>query len=131
MICGLTLFIIWSINQIMSWWVMITTNGRLLQNLLVDFYQDEMRVTGARFEEGEGPAILMDQFHKKARIYVPLEECQRLAALHQYELFYRQGEDDREELVAHIHRVLAFLHAKENEPPKLSVLKRLFKEIAP
>jgi hypothetical protein len=66
-------------------------------------------------------------FHNR----VPLEECQRLAALHQYELFYRQEEDDREQLVTHIDRVLAFLHAKENEPTKLSVLKRLFNEIVP
>jgi hypothetical protein len=62
---------------------------------------------------------------------VRLEECQRLAALHQYELFYRQEEDDREQLVTHIDRVLAFLHAKENEPTKLSGVKRLFKEIVP
>src|SRR5262245_44413857 len=97
----------------MSWWVMITTQGRLLENLLVDFFHDEILITGARFQEGEGPAILIDQFHKKARIYLPLEECQRLAALHQYELLYREAfylkREDREELVNHVDRVLAFL----------------------
>ena len=71
--------------------------------------RDSLEQTNEGFVFPISTPCLIDQFHRKARLYVPSEECQRLAALHQYEMFYHEKEGDREELVSHIDRVLAFL----------------------
>lgn len=69
---------------------MITTKGRLLQDFIVCFRDDELHVSWARLEEGEGVAILIDRMHNMARLYAPFDEAQALAARHQYELVIPQ-----------------------------------------
>jgi hypothetical protein len=76
----------------MSWWSIITTKGRLLQHVCVTYVGGELRVVGLTLERGEQPAILIDRFNNNARLYVSLEECQRLATLHRYELVLNRCE---------------------------------------
>jgi hypothetical protein len=90
----------------MSWWVMITTKGRLLQDFIVSYVDGEIRVSWVRLEEGEDVAVLIDRLNNKARLYVPLDEAQPLAARHQYELIIPQRVE-RETFVAHIERFLS------------------------
>ena len=92
---------------------MITTKGRLLPNVGLSFIQDEIRICCPGLEEDEKLAILIDQFRNKARIYAPFEECERLAALHRYELFIRR--DEEETLVSHVERVLSLIQRKAQE----------------
>jgi hypothetical protein len=90
----------------MSWWLMITTKGRLLQDFCVSFRDGGIRVSWARLEEGEDVAVLIDRLNNKARLYVPLDEAQLLAARHQYELMIPQM-IERETFVTHIERFLS------------------------
>jgi hypothetical protein len=90
----------------MSWWLMITTKSRLIQDFCVSFRDGEIRVSWARLEEGEDVAVLIDRLNNKARLYVPLDEAQSLAARHQYELMIPDGAE-RETFVAHIERLLS------------------------
>jgi hypothetical protein len=92
----------------MSWWVMITTTGRLLTNVHLAFLDGEIRLYEYRLQEGEELAILMDTYSNKARIYRPFDECERLAAIHQYELFIRRNPE--ETFVSHIERLLQLRH---------------------
>jgi hypothetical protein len=91
---------------IMSWWLMITTKGRLLQDFCLSFREGEIRVSWARLEEGEDVAVLIDRLNNKARLYVPLDAAQLLASRHQYELILPHMAE-RETLVAHIERLLS------------------------
>jgi hypothetical protein len=99
----------------MSWWVMITTTGRLLTNVHLAFLEGEIRLYEYRLKEGEDVAILLDTYHNKARIYRPFDECERLAALHQYELFIRRNPE--ETFVSHIERLLQLRHPIATEIP--------------
>jgi hypothetical protein len=92
----------------MSWWVMITTTGRLLTNFEVSFGGSELHISWVKLEDGEDIAILLDSCHNNARIYPPFDECERLAALHQYELFVRRNPE--ETFVSHIERLLHLRH---------------------
>jgi hypothetical protein len=94
----------------MSWWVMFTTEGRLLTNVQVTFANNELHVPFIRLQEGEDVAILLDTYHSKARIYRPFDECQRLASHHQYELFIKRQPE--ETFVSHIERLLQLRHPK-------------------
>jgi len=83
---------------------MIKTKGRLLEGFLVVFVQGEIRLSWVTLREGEQIAILIDRLNNKARLYSPLDECQRLASQHQYELVDSQAKD--ETFVRRIERVL-------------------------
>ncbi len=67
---------------------MITTRGRLLRGLQVNFVDGEIRMSWARvkLEPGEDIAVLVDRAYNVARLYAPLDECRTLAAQHNYEL---------------------------------------------
>jgi hypothetical protein len=93
---------------------MITTKGRLLPNVGLSFIQNEIRIFCPRLEEDEKLAILIDQLRNKARIYVPFEECKRLALLHRYELFIPRQEE--ETLASHVERVLSVLQPNPGAP---------------
>ncbi len=67
-----------------------------------------------RLEEGEEPAILIDTYHNRARIYAPFDECQLLASCHQYELFIRRQPE--ETFTSHIERLLSLKHPKMQKP---------------
>jgi hypothetical protein len=101
----------------MSWWVMITTEGRLLTNVQLAFLEGEIRLYEYRLQEGEEVALLLDTYHNKARIYRPFDECQRLASRHQYELFIKRQPE--ETFVSHIERLLQLRHPKTEKagPP--------------
>ena len=88
----------------MSWWSIITTQGRLLQDICVDFTEDHFRVVGTTLEDGEDVAILIDHLHNQARLYVSDEESRKLAQLHYYELFIRPEE---ESFITQIERFLS------------------------
>src|SRR5260370_23964732 len=102
----------------MSWWSMITTKGRLLTSFCLVYTQDEIRISGLVLEEGEEPAILIDRYHNKARIYRPFDECQALAYRHQYELLIRRHPEDT--FISHIEKVLSLKHpdAQKPSPPE-------------
>jgi hypothetical protein len=93
----------------MSWWSVITTRGRLLQDVCLTYTKDEIRIIGLRLFEGdEGIAILIDNSRNNARLYAPFEECKRLAALHQYELVLRRR--DGETFTSYVRRFLSITH---------------------
>jgi hypothetical protein len=98
----------------MSWWSIITTKGRLLQDVCVEYAKDELRIISPALEEGEEPAVLIDHLQNKARLSAPFEECQRLAVLHQYELCYPRNRGP-----SFIERILSFKHQSENSPISL------------
>ncbi len=105
-------------RKTMSWWRMITTKGRLLTNICLAYTQEEIRIYGLRLEEGEEPAILIDTYHNRARIYAPFDECQMLASLHQYELFIRRQPE--ETFTSHVERLLSLKNPKAQtaSPPE-------------
>ena len=98
----------------MSWWSIITTQGRLLQDVHVEVSQgkDELRVVGVTFDEGENIAILIDRARNQARLYASLRECRTLAALHYYELFIRSRKAE-ETLTDHVERFLSITLPEE------------------
>ena len=101
-------------HKTMSWWSMITTQGRLLQGVCVDFTKGELRIVGLTLEEGEEIAVLIDHLCNQARLYAPLKDCQRLAALHYYELVGPRR--PQETLTDHIQRFLSMIQRNEEEP---------------
>jgi hypothetical protein len=107
---GLTSLVLSAITLIMSWWVMITTAGKLLTNVHLEFVRDEIRLYEWRLQEGEQLAILLDTYHNVARIYAPFDECQRLASLHQYELYIKRQPE--ETFISHIEKLLTLRHPK-------------------
>src|SRR5262249_7818567 len=78
----------------MTWWRMITTKGRLLDNFRLTFADGEIWISCVTLEAGEQMAVLIDRLNNKARLYAPVDECRRLASRHQYELVdpVRHGE---------------------------------------
>jgi len=72
---------------------MITTKGRLLTDVQLEYTEEEIRIFECRFQEGEELAILIDTFYNRARLYAPFDACQALASHHQYELFIRDVRD--------------------------------------
>jgi hypothetical protein len=103
--------------SVMSWWVMITTEGRLLTNVQLAFLEGEIRLYEYRLQEGEEVAFLLDTYHNKARIYRTFDECQRLASRHQYELFIKRQPE--ETFVSGVERLLQLRHPKTEKsgPP--------------
>lgn len=93
---------------------MITTKGRLLQGICVNFAKGELRVTGLRLDDGEGIAILIDHLKNQARLYAPFEECQRYAAKYYYELYIPRRED--ETFSSYVQRFLSLTQSKDEEP---------------
>ncbi len=78
----------------MSWWSMITTKGRLLQDFLVSFRDGELYISWVRLEQGEDIAILIDRLNNQARLYAPLGDCRVLASRHQYELVFPSPKEE-------------------------------------
>ena len=72
----------------------------------MSFRDGEIRVSWARLEEGEEVAVPIDRLNNKARLYVPLDQAQLLAARHQYELIIPQRVEG-ETFVTHIERFLS------------------------
>jgi hypothetical protein len=73
----------------------------------VDFInREELRITGLTLEDNENIAVLIDRSKNQARLYAPLRECRRLAALHYYELFIRSRKP-QETLTDHVQRFLS------------------------
>jgi len=103
--------------EIMSWWSMITTNGRLLQDVCVDFTKgkDELRIIGLTLEDGDDIAILIDHSRNQARLYAPFGDCTRLAAQHYYELFIRSRKP-QETFTDHVERFLSITLPDEEKP---------------
>lgn len=91
-------------HKTMPWWSIITTKGKLLQEICVDFTKGSLRVVGAILEDGEQVAILIDHLHNQARLYVSTEDCLKLAALHYYELFIQP---EQESFINRIERLLS------------------------
>ena len=101
----------------MSWWSAITTRGRLLEDICVTYVDQEIKIIGLRpLEGGEEIAILIDRINNKARLYAPLDECQRVAALHCYELVLPPSE--KETFAHYISRFLSFTLPKKQKAPR-------------
>ena len=81
------------------------------------YVDHEIKIIGPRLlEGGEEIAILIDRMNNKARLYAPFDECQRVAALHRYELVLPRSE---EETFAHyIRRFLSFTLPKKQRAPR-------------
>jgi hypothetical protein len=91
----------------MSWWNVITTNGRLLTDVQATFERGEFRVSWPRLEPTEDIAILIDRSRNLAYLNRPFDVCQLLAFLHQYELYVGSASD--ETFLRHIERLLAVI----------------------
>ena len=77
-------------NREITWWSIITTKGRLLQDVCVSYVDDEVLITGLVLDDDEEMAVLIDRLNNQARLYAPMSICQRLAAQHYYELLIRR-----------------------------------------
>jgi hypothetical protein len=78
----------------MTWWSIITTKGRLLQDVCVSYVDDEVLITGLVLDDDEEMAVLIDRLNNQARLYAPMSICQRLAAQHYYELLIRHRPEE-------------------------------------
>jgi hypothetical protein len=95
--------------ETVSWYELITTHGRWLRNVEAEFRRGEFKVSWVRLDPGEDIAVLIDRLENLAYLNKPLEECQILAAQHDYELVMprKQGES----FVEHIEKFLGLLNA--------------------
>ena len=75
----------------MSWWEVITTEGRSIQDVCVCFERNELRVSVHELRPSERPAVLIDHLTNRVQLFEPFLVCQLLLAAHQYEIV-----DDRE-----------------------------------
>jgi hypothetical protein len=94
----------------MSWWIVITTEGRLLTDVSVTFVHGELRVSWVRLGPGEDAAILIDRLRNVAYLSRGFQECQILAQQHQYELVFPKHDD--ETFLSNIERFLSLLPHK-------------------
>jgi len=101
-------------NREMSWWSIITTKGRLLQDVCVSYVDGEVLIIGLVLDDEEEMAVLIDRLNNQARFYAPMSVCQRLAAQHYYELFIRRRPE--ETLTEHIQRFLSMTEPDAQKP---------------
>jgi len=86
----------------MDWFELITTRGRWLRNVEAEFRCGEFRISWVSLDPGEDVAILIDRAQNLAYLNRPLDECQILAAQHQYVLALPESKG----LIARVKRFL-------------------------